>query len=98
MRSANGHDVPNQFIITTEGRGALGNFTKREVFQSYKAVIAERTIWPDETRVILDEKYWNYSNTTSKYRALFLGETTKETETKIKDGTYTLADLNGGNA
>ena len=42
----------------------------------------------------LDSTYWNYSNTTSKYRRLFLGEGTKETEAKIKSGEYVLTDLN----
>jgi hypothetical protein len=41
-RHFNGREVPNQFIIEDEGRGANGNFIKREVFQSYQSVIAER--------------------------------------------------------
>ena len=44
--------------------------------------------------VYLDENKWNYSETTSIYRNQFLGETTKETEAKIKNGTYKLVDLN----
>jgi len=35
MTNKKGRAVPNQFIITDEGRGALGNFDTREVFQSY---------------------------------------------------------------
>ena len=94
MLSTNAKAVPNQFIITSEGRGALGNFTKREVFQSYDSVIAIRTIWPDETRVQLDRDTWDYSATTSRYRSQFLEEKTKETRAKIKSGEYILADLN----
>jgi hypothetical protein len=47
--------------------------------------------------VELDKNYWNYSVTTSKYRRIFLGEGTKETEEKIKAGEYFLANLNYGN-
>lgn len=34
--------------------------------------------------------HWNYSRITSKYRAQFLGETTKETKDKIEAGIYKL--------
>jgi hypothetical protein len=94
MTSAKGHKVANQFIITDEGRGALGNFLKRETFQSYNTVIAVRTIWPDKTRIELDKNSWDYSTTTGKYRNIFLGESKKETERKIKDGTYILTNIN----
>jgi len=90
----NGRAVPNQFIISDEGRGANGNFKKREVFQSYDSIIVERIEWDDRTDIKLDATYWNYSRTTSKYRNQFLGETTKETEAKIKSGEYKLVDLN----
>lgn len=90
----NGRAIPNQFIITEEGRGALGNFLSRETFQSYKSVIAVKTVWEDRADIKLDEHYWDYSVTTGKYRNIFLGETKKETEKKIKSGEYTLANLN----
>lgn len=94
MESANGNKIANQFIITTEGRGALGNFDKCETFQSYDSIIAVRTVWPDQTRIELDKTYWNYSRTTSKYRNIFLNETTDETRKKIESGVYKLVDLN----
>jgi hypothetical protein len=94
MEGRSGHAVPNQFIITDEGHGALGNFTKREVFQSYNSVIVKITRWPEKTRVELDKNKWDYSVTTGKYRNQFLGETKKETEAKIKSGEYILTDLN----
>ncbi len=95
MKSPNsGHPVANQFIITEHGNGALGNFGKRLTFQSYNSIIAIITYWPEETRIELDENYWDYSVTTGKYRNQFLGEGIAETRKKIKDGTYKLADLN----
>lgn len=103
MIGRSGNAVANQFIITDEGQGANGNFIKRESFQSYRSVIATRTIWPKEAlslptmkeiEITLDEYYWNYSRTTSKYRSQFLGETTKETQAKIDSGEYKLANLN----
>jgi hypothetical protein len=94
MKSSNGNSIPNQFIITEEGRGANGNFIRKEVFQSYASVIVERIVWPDEIRITLDREYWDYSTTTGKYRNQFLGENKAATERKIKSGEYTLADLN----
>lgn len=94
MQSPNGREVPNQFIITDEGRGALGNFIKREVFQSYQSVIAVKTVWENETRIELDTKYWDYSTTTGKYRNQFLGEDINETRKKIASGQYKLTNLN----
>jgi hypothetical protein len=92
-----GTPVANQFIITENG-GIAGNFIKRETFQSYDSIIVVRTIWGEdngnEVRIELDETYWNYSVTTSKYRNDFLGETTQETKAKIKSGEYKLTNLN----
>lgn len=94
MKISNYWGVPNQFLITEEGRGANGNFIKRETFQSYESIIAVVIQWKDRTDVELDERYWNYSRTTGKYRNQFLGEDRKETEKKIKEGEYKLVNLN----
>lgn len=95
MISTRGRVVPNQFIITDHGRGANGNFLKREVFQSYDSVIAVRTAWDDGTiDVVLDEGAWDYSTTTGKYRNQFLNEAIEETRKKIHNGTYKLENLN----
>jgi hypothetical protein len=72
----------------------MGNFIKREIFQSYKSIIVVITVWPDETITELDKNYWDYSVTTGRYRNQFLEETRKETEAKIKSGEYKLVDLN----
>jgi len=74
--------VANQFIVTD---GA------DRYFQSYDSVIVKVT--PKGT--FLDEKYWDCSVTTSKYRNRFLGENSAETKRKINDGTYILTNLNG---
>lgn len=95
MNSARtGKKVANQFIIIEEGRGALGNFIRRETFQSYGSVIAIKIIWPDSTDIVLDASYWDYSVTTGKYRNEFLGEKKPETLKKIANGIYKLDDLN----
>lgn len=78
MSSPNGNAVPNQFIIYCDnGR----------VFKSYNSIIA----------IVLDGKTylgedWDYSQTTGKYRNMFLGETKEETERKIKSGEYILLE------
>ena len=83
MTSASGNKVANQFLV----RGDDGWLT----FQSYDSVIA-RVHYEGMTE--LDEKNWDYSVTTSKYRNQFLGETKKETQAKIDSGEYKLANLN----
>ena len=91
MTSSNGNKVANQFIVTDEDAN--------EYFQSYNSMIVKKVYrFSDEkntTEIILDKKFWNFSNTTSKYRNKFLNETTKETIAKIKSGEYKLVDLNG---
>lgn len=82
LESSRGNTVPNQFVIRTED----GRF-----FQSYDSIIC---FIPYDGKVLLDEKTWNYSRTTSKYRSQFLGECTNETKKKIEDGTYILTNLN----
>jgi len=69
------------------------------IFQSYDSIIVKTVqkgnlMAGGTTTVYLDEKYWNYSRTTSKYRTLFLGYDTKEVKAKIKSGEYVLTDLN----
>src|SRR3990167_8146030 len=104
MKSNRGKEVPNQFIMSEEGRGANGNFIKKEVFQSYNSVIAEKIYWREEDikgiegaktiEITLDEHYWDYSTTTGKYRNQFLGEGIEETRKKIASGDYKMANLN----
>jgi len=81
MISKNGNRIVNQLIIEENGI---------RYFQSYNSII----IKIENGKVFLDSETWDYSKTTEKYRNLFLGETKKETERKIKDGIYTLTNLN----
>tara|TARA_X000001388_G_C2150211_1_gene92102 strand:- start:3 stop:266 length:264 start_codon:yes stop_codon:yes gene_type:complete len=82
MESPNGNKVANQFeIYTDEGK----------YFQSYRSVIAFKD---NKGQVFLDDYYWNYSRTTSKYRNIFLNEGIVETRKKIKSGEYKLKQLN----
>jgi hypothetical protein len=57
-------------------------------------MIVKKDYEGDQVKIYLDQKYWNYSNTTGKYRNIFLGETIKDTRAKIKSGEYILTDLN----
>lgn len=83
FESNRGNKVANQFIIHDDNGNAI--------FRSYDSVIAVKD---ENGNIALDEKYWDYSVTTGKYRNQFLGETKKETEDKIKLGVYKLANLN----
>ena len=75
--------VKNQFIITDENGNTF--------FQSYDSVICKRD---KSGNITLDLNFWDYSNTTGKYRNLFLGETKAETQAKIDAGVYELVNLN----
>lgn len=87
MRSSRGNDVPNQFIISDDETGT-------EWFQSYDSVIAKRYQDLTGIKTVLDEQYWNYSRTTSRYLAIFLCETGKDIKAKVKSGRYPLVNLN----
>jgi hypothetical protein len=95
MINANGNRVSNQFILSGyEQIGDADNLPMRtvytEVFKSYNSYIAKK----QGEDVFLDINLWDCSTTTGKYRNIFLGETKKETEKKIKSGEYILVDLN----
>ena len=83
MTSSKGNKIANQFIIRSEDGTVY--------FQSYNSIICKIT---QDHFVYLDEYYWNYSKTTSKYRSLFLNESTAETKSKIAAGRYMLTNLN----
>ena len=85
MKASNGNKAANQFEIFAEN----GKY-----FQSYQTVIAFIPYKSNE-KIKLDSEAWDYSRTTGKYRNMFLRETKKETEAKIKSGEYELTDLNG---
>ena len=82
MMNAHGNTVPNQFLIYTD---------EGVYFQSYDSVIAFK---PYTGKTQLDSEYWDYSQTTGKYRNIFLSENKATTEAKIKNGTYELVNLN----
>ena len=81
-KTENFNGVKNQFLISTSDGLYL---------QSYNSIIAFKS---KDGKTYLDNYYWDYSKTTGKYRNLFLNETKKDTEQKIKDGTYILTNLN----
>jgi len=85
MTGEKGNKIANQFMIYTP---------EATYFQSYNSIIVKTTFEDDKRKIYLDENYWDYSKTTSKYRNLFLGEDTKTTRAKIKSGQYTLVNLN----
>ena len=70
--------VKNQFVLNDN----QGN----EYLQSYNSIIVKKDI---NGNITLGQN-WDYSQTTGKYRNLYLGETKKETEAKIKSGKYTI--------
>ena len=86
ITSNNGNKIANQFVITDD--------KQNEYFQSYRSMIVKKDYEGDQVKIYLDQKYWNYSNTTGKYRNIFLNETIKETRQKIKSGEYQLTNLN----
>ena len=83
MRSPRSNkEVANQYIIT------LQNVIT--IFQSYNSIICIKA----DGETYLDFDKWNYSNTTARYRKLFLNEDTKTTQKKLDQGIYGCVRLN----
>ena len=82
MTTRGGNPAPNQFLLYTPD----GTY-----FQSYNSLIVFRD---HNNKIQLDEDTWNYSNTTSRYRRIFLNEGVNETRSKISSGEYELTKLN----
>jgi len=80
--SKSGLPIANQFRITLQNG--------IEVFQSYNSIICIKA----DGEVYLDYDRWNYSKTTSKYRNIFLNESTVDTVKKIGLGQYGCVRLN----
>lgn len=82
-----GREVPNQFVIF------IGD---REYFQSYSSIIGyiDRSDKSGSVEIVLDENYWDYSRTTTKYRNEWLGWDTAKTRENIAKGVIKLANLN----
>jgi hypothetical protein len=85
FKSDKGNYVPNQFIINDDENNL-------EYFQSYKTMIAKIDWF--KNKIYLDENFWDYSVTTSRYRNKFLGLNTKEIKSKIKNNVIQLINLN----
>ena len=81
MQTPGGAAAANQFLIVTEN-GRL--------FQSYQTKIA---FIANDGTVTMNEVY-DHSNTTGKYRNMFLGEDKKATDRAVKNGEYRVANLN----
>ena len=79
LRGNSGGKIPNQFEIR-------GN--DWVLFQSYNSPIA---MFKGGLVYIFED--YAYSTTTGKYRNIFLGETKKETENKLKSGEYIAVDF-----
>lgn len=94
MTNSKGKPVVNQFIIEDTKINKDNEITTSVYFQSYGSIIVEKNYFLDRTITKLSKNYWDYSTTTSKYRNLFLGETTKEIKEKIASGEYILTNLN----
>ena len=73
--TVDGKPVNNHLIIED------GGF---EYLVSYGGIIVKK----QGGHVVALGKDWNYSKTTSKYRSIYLGESTRETQAKVNSGEY----------
>lgn len=78
-----GQPVTNQFEIVTP---------KGTYFQSYRSIIAFKP--NNGTKIKLDKRFWDYSATTNKYLAQFLGFGKPQQRELIKNKEIVLTDLN----
>lgn len=81
MVSKNGNKVANQFII----RNGDNTF-----FQSYSSIVA---MVSNNGYILIDERFYKCSKTTSKYLSMVLGMDSKEIATAIKAGKISLGFL-----
>ncbi len=65
---------------------------KKITLYSYGVMIVTKNLKTGQ--IVLDEKFWNFSNTTAKHRIKFLNESTTETRKKIESGEYGVKNLN----
>jgi len=76
-------NLANNQIVINEGN--------KSTFNSYGVNVAQKV----NGQITLDSKYWDYSQTTTKYLSRFLGEASKKfIEKGIKEGVYLLDNLN----
>jgi len=101
MTNAKGNKIANQFIIEdciipVENMPIDALPLTGTMFQSYDSNIAfiPCSECMGTVKAFLDRNTWDYSNTTGKYRNMFLGETKKETQKKIDSSEYKLVNLN----
>ena len=78
LESYNGNKVANQFILET---------SKGDLFQSYESLIALKV----NGEAFINEAYYKYSNTTTKYTVLFFNcYDAKDLHNEVKNGSITL--------
>lgn len=99
MTGLSGAKVKNQFLLSGFVLQLPSDTYEGDAFQSYETIIAFRAYSCGNTgntsKIFLDEKYWDCSSTTSKYRNIFLNRTTAEIKAAIELGEILLVDLNG---
>lgn len=87
-------DTKQDFCNDTEYKCADGKYqyeiSSCSVFQSYNALVCIRDY---VGRIFIDERYYQYSKTTSKYLSQFLGMDSKEIAKAIKDGKIYLCEI-----
>ncbi len=77
-----GNVVKNQYQFLHEGC---------EYFQSYDKVVAKID---QNFNVFLDEKFWDASKTTAKYRNMFLNKSTSVIKEEVHNGQIKMVNLN----
>lgn len=87
--------------MTTNGGNPTGNQVilsepDGDMFVSYGTKICwkSKSMYNGYPKIILDEYYWDYSRTTSKYRNEFLGMSTPQLKELINQGIVKFTELN----
>ena len=90
MKNSNGNDIPSQFIIEGITLNLDGKSRNGNMFKSYNSYIAFKS----EGKIYLDRTYWDYSQTTAKYRNKFLNMNVSEIRRGIDEKRIKLVNLN----
>jgi hypothetical protein len=89
MTSRSGNIVPNQVILSDMTGKTFVSYGSKIVYQS-----KDRASDGLPLEIVMDDRYWDYSRTTGKYRNEFMNMGVQQVRDHIKTGRIKIGDLN----
>ena len=89
MTSRSGNIVPNQVILSDMTGKTFVSYGSKIVYKS-----KDRADDGLPLEIVMDDRYWDYSRTTGKYRNEFMNMGVQQVRDHIKTGRIKIGDLN----